>query len=146
MKVDVFAGAAIAADERAVCVYLITDAQNGTLLSTGVKQCSAIHMELDSIRAAVMALEYLRTATQATVYTDNCSLAALLTGHIKPPTGMGRFVLDIRRRMEALKCDVVVRMSCSDVLETERRLAEAATRPGYLPPTPLQYDLLVNRI
>lgn len=146
MMVDVFAGAAIAADERAVCVYLITDAHNGTLLSTGVKQCKVAHAELDSIRAAVMALEYLRTVTQATIYTDSCSLELLLTGRIQPPTGMGRLVLDIRRRMDALKCDVVVRLSCSDVLETARRLAAAATRPGYIPPTPLQYDLLVNRI
>ena len=146
MMVDVFAGAAIATDGRASCVYLITDAHNGALLRTGVTQCKAVYAELAGIRVAVMALEYLRTVTQATIYTDSCSLAVLLSGHTQPPTGLGRIVLDIRRRMAALKCDVVVRLSCSDALETVRLLAEAATRPDYIPPTPLQYDLLVNRI
>lgn len=146
MMVDVFTGAAIATDGRASCVYLITDAHNGTLLRTGVTQCKAVYAELAGIRAAVMALEYLRTVTQATIYTDSCNLAVLLSGHTQPPTGLGRIVLDIRRRMAALKCDVVVRLSCSDALETARLLAEAATRADYIPPTPLQYDLLVNRI
>lgn len=146
MVVNVFAGTAIATDGHAACVYLITDARNGALLHTGVKRCKTTHAEFDSIRAAVMALEYLRTVSQAIIYTDSCNLASLLTGHTPPPTGLGRIVLDIRRRMAALKCDVVVRLSCSDALETVRQLAKAATVPGYAPPTPLQYDLLVNRI
>lgn len=146
MMVDVFTGAAITTDGRASCVYLITDEHNGALLRTGVTQCKAVYAELAGIRAAVMALEYLRTVTQATIYTDSCSLAVLLSGHTQPPTGLGRIVLDIRRRMAVLKCDVVVRLSCSDALETARLLAEAATRADYIPPTPLQYDLLVNRI
>lgn len=146
MVVNVFAGTAIATDGHAACVYLITDARNGALLHTGVKRCKTTHAELDSIRAAVMALEYLRTVSQAIIYTDSCNLASLLTGHTPPPTGLGRIVLDIRRRMATLKCDVVVRLSCSDALETARLLAEAATRADYIPPTPLQYDLLVNRI
>lgn len=146
MEVEVFAGTAIATDGRAMCVYLITDVRNGALLRTGVKPCKAAYAELDGFRTAVMALEYLRTVTQATIYTDSCGLAALLSERTQMPVGMRRLVLDIRRRIRALPCDVIVRLSCSDVLEIARQLAKAATVPGYVPPTPLQYDLLVNRI
>ena len=146
MMVDVFAGVAVATDGCTIGVYLITDADDGALLATDVVHCKSAHAELESMRAAVRALEYLRTVTQATIYTDSSSLAALLSGYVQPPRGMGRFVLDIRRRMGVLKCNVSVHLSCSDALATVRQLATAATRSGYVPPTPLQYGLLVNRI
>lgn len=143
MRVNVYVGAHINALENVAAVaYVILNADTEVLIKTGVVRAKpdTRTIALSSIRAAVKALEYLRTAEEVTIYSDDSRAVSYLTG-AKAPKGIHRLVNDIRRRAAILPGCVKYKVICSDRTDPAASLAAASESKYYTPPTPEQYAL-----